>query len=87
MTVTGSPKLFMITESRLSKGSVHVSISGTKINQTDEFHRVHVFLRKLQKSIKALIFVLWVAMKVSWKFEIQVLDSGPVNMKKYTVTV
>ena len=49
MTVTGSPKLFMITESRLSKGSVHVVISGTKINQTDEFHRVHVFLMKILK--------------------------------------
>ena len=49
MTVTGSPKLFMITERRLSDGSVHVAISGTKINQTDESHRVHVFLMKITK--------------------------------------
>ena len=57
MTVTGSPKLFMITERRLSDGSVHVAISGTKINQTDESHRVHVFWWKLQKSIKNHCFI------------------------------
>lgn len=66
----------MITERRLSDGSVHVAISGTKINQTDESHRVHVFFIKNYKNQKCFI-----------KFEIQVLDSNPVNMKKYTVTV
>ena len=76
MTVTGSPKLFMITERRLSDGSVHVAISGTKINQTDEFYRVHVFFDENYKNQKCFI-----------KFEIQVLDLNPVNMKKYTVTV
>ena len=52
MTVTGSPKLFMITERRLSDGSVHVAISGTKINQTDESHRVHVFFYENYKNQK-----------------------------------
>ena len=70
MTVIGSPKLFMITESRLSKGSVHVTISGTKINQTDEFHRVHVFDENYKKINPNFFFIGGL-----WKLEIQDFDS------------